>query len=300
VPSLVMYPPSYKKGNWGRWGKDDEVGTLNLVTPEVIKKAARLVKRGRVYSLGLPIRHAATGGPTFPGRVAPVHVALYSKRGPRGHGGGDDYLVLNTHNAPSHMDALGHFWMANRLYNNHSDDVVTSAGAEKCGIDKIGAIVTRGVLLDMARYQGVHHLKPGEVINAEDMVGCAKSEGVKFEVGDAVLVRSNFLSQFDPKNPQEYFEGNPGIGLSTVDLLDRNGTVAIGADTMYVEVHPSEVKDRVVPVHEELLWRRGMHFLEQIDLEGLAADRMYEFLFVVNPLKIERGLGSPINPVAIA
>src|SRR6185437_14852986 len=105
---ILMYPSSYEKGNWGRWGADDEIGMLNLVTPEVIMKATALVKRGRAYTLGLPIRHAANGGPSFPGRVPPVHVAFFSRRGPGGRGGGDDYLVLNTHNAPTHMDALGH------------------------------------------------------------------------------------------------------------------------------------------------------------------------------------------------
>jgi kynurenine formamidase len=295
-----MYPSSYKKGNWGRWGKDDERGLLNLITPEVVKKATKIVKKGKVYTLGLPIRHNANGGPTFPGRAPPVHVAMIVKRGPRGFGGGDDYVVLNTHNAPSHIDALGHFWLANRLYNNHPDSVVTSAGAEKCGVDKIGAIVTRGVLLDMPKYKGVDHLEPGEVVNADDLSGCAESQGIEFQVGDAVLLRTNHLSQFDPARPEHYFDGNPGFGLSCVDLLEKNGAVSVGADTAYVEVHPSEIKGREVPFHEEWLWRRGGYFFELLDLDELAKDKVYEFMLTVSALKIERGLGSPINPVAIA
>jgi kynurenine formamidase len=297
-----MYPSHYDKGNWGRWGKDDERGTLNLITPDVVKKATGLVKTGKVYTLGLPIRHNANGGPSFPGRVPPTHVAMYVKGGPDGFGGGDDYLAINTHNAPSHMDALGHFFMADRLYNNHSTDGLTSAGTEKCGIDKVGAIVTRGILLDIARYKGVDHLKFGEVISGEDLLKCAEWQGLKFEVGDAVLIRTNYLSQFDPLKPEHYFDGCPGIGLSTVEVFDKNGTAAVGADTAYIEVHPSEANDpiKMVPVHEQLLWRRGMQLLEILDLEPLANDKVYEFMLVVNPLKIERGLGSPINPVAIA
>ena len=295
-----MYPSYYKKGNWGRWGEDDERGALNILTTEIVKKASRLVKKGKTYTLGLPIMHNAGNGPTFPGRVPPVHVALYSRGGPKGSGGGDDYLVLNSHNAPSHIDALGHFWRANRLYNNISDDVVSAAGAARCGIDKVGAIVTRGVLLDMARYKGVNHLESGEIVSGTDMIDCAKSEGIEFEPGDAVLLRTGYLNTFDPKMGPAYFDGCPGFGLSTAKVFDSNGTVALGADTAYVEVHPSEVKDEVVPLHEELLWRRGLYFLELLDLEGLAKDRVYEFLLIVNPLKIQGGLGSPINPVAIA
>src|SRR6185437_4781479 len=134
--------------------------------------------------------------------------------------------------------------------NNYPDDVVSGAGTSKCGVDKIGAIVTRGVLLDMASFKGRHHLGAGEVITAEDMIQCAQWEDIKFEAGDAILIRTNYLSQFNPQKPKGYFDGCPGIGLSTVDLLDRNGAVAIGADTAYVEVHPPEVKGEGVPVHE--------------------------------------------------
>lgn len=294
-----MYPSSYKKGNWGRWGDDDERGALNLITPEVVLKAARLVRKGRVHTLGFPIRNNHEGIPSFPGRTAPVHGALITRNGAKGHGGGDDYLILNTHNAPSHIDALGHFWYADRMYNNHSPDEASTAGTKRCGVDKIGAIVTRGVLLDFPRFQGVHNLKQGEVISGEDMLKCAERQGVKFETGDAILVRTNYPSQFDPERPDEYFKGCPGIGLSSVGLFDQYGIVAIGSDTSYVEVNPPEVKDAGVPLHEELLWSRGVYFLEALDLESLAAEQVYEFLLVVNPLKLDKGMGSPINPVAI-
>src|SRR5438552_18375252 len=122
----------------------------------MIKSASRLVTKGRTCTLGLPIMHAASGGPSYPERVPPVHVSLFSKSTLPDFSSGDDYLVLNSHNGPSHMDALAHFWMGERLYNNFPADDLTSAGTKRCGIDKVGAIFTLGVLLDIARYKGVH------------------------------------------------------------------------------------------------------------------------------------------------
>jgi kynurenine formamidase len=126
----------------------------------------------------------------------------------------------------------------------------------------------------------------GEIDSAADMVECAKSEEIESEPGDAVLLRTGYLNIFDPKKSATYFDGCLGFGLSTIKIFNGNGTVALGADTAYIEVHPSEVKTENVPLHEELLWRRGLYFLELLNLEALAKDRVYEFLLIVNPLNI--------------
>jgi kynurenine formamidase len=154
-------------------------------------------------------------------------------------------------------------------------------------------------MLDMAAHKGVEYLKGGEVISYQDMIDCAKREGVDFKPGGAILVRTGYQKKFDPAHPEGYFDQNPGLGVGTVELFEKYSAVAVGADTAYVEVYPPEDKGFVVPVHRELLWKRGTYFLEVLDLEKLSADRVYEFLLVVAPLKIEGGLGSPINPVAI-
>lgn len=289
--------PSYDKGNWNRWGKDDERGTLNLITPEVVTKAASLVKKGKTYPLGIAIRHTGYGVPSFPTRVPPIHVATYFKSG-EGRGGGDDYVVLNTHNQ-THLDSLAHVFIDNKLYNGHGVENLTSAGSEKNSIDKVGCIFTRGLLIDMAGFKGVDHMEKGQVINSEDMTRCANAEGVKFEAGDAVLVRTGALKTYDKKNPIEFFRGTAGLGIDTIDLFDSEGTAVVGADNYSIEVEPSEVGGFATPLHENLLWKRGMQLIELIDLDGLARDKVYEFLFVVAPLRIEKGLGSPINPIAI-
>jgi kynurenine formamidase len=166
-------------------------------------------------------------------------------------------------------------------------------------VDKIDGIVTRGVLLDIARFKGVSHLNKGEVITMKDLISCAETEKVEFRVGDAVLIRTGVIETFDKKNPTEFFRGTPGIGMSTVELFDRIGTAVLGSDTYSIEVEPTERGDFSVPLHEELLWKRGIYMIELLNLDKIASDKVYEFLFVGAPLKIEKGLGSPINPLAI-
>jgi kynurenine formamidase len=289
--------PSYDKGNWGRWGENDERGTLNLITPDVVKYATSLVRRGQTFSLCLPITNAGVGVPSFPTRAPPLHVASYRKT-PDGAGTGDDYLITNTHNQ-THLDSIAHEWLDNTIYNGYSDDVISSQGATRCGIDKVGGIVTRGVLLDIARFKGVKCLEKGEGIFSQDLESCAKSQNVPLREGDAVLVRTGSLNSFDLKNPAEFFTGAPGLAQDSVAFFDKYGTAVVGTDTCFFEVQPVQDRPWDWPVHVDLIWKRGMFLIELLNLEKFAEQRIYEFLFVVAPLKIDKGLGSPINPLAI-
>lgn len=290
-----------ERSNWGRWGKDDERGTLNLITPQVIQRASTLVKKGKTYTLSWPIVHTGYGVPHSVGRV-PAIVAPSINKSKEGNGGGDDYITLNSHNQ-THIDALSHRLKDHAMYNGWSEDFLTTHGAERCGVDKIGSIVTRGVLLDVAAYRRVEFMKRGEAIKAEEMRKVADWEGVKFESGDAILVRTGVPRNYDKKDNIEWFRGCPGLAMDAMDLLDDVGAALVGADNYCVEVEPSEIdtpeRRYQAPLHEGLIWRRGMNLMEMMYLEPISADKVYEFLFMVAPLKIEMGMGSPINPVAV-
>jgi len=294
-------PPSpgpSPRGNWKRWGSADERGTVNLITPAITAKAASLVKNGRVYSLGLPIEHNALNTPSFRERVAPMH-AVFAKRRQDGSGSADDYILLNTH-ALTHIDSVAHDWSEGQLYNGFDANTITSMGAEKCGIDKVGPIVTRGVLLDMARFKGVKSLQRGEAIGRSDILSCAQSENVELQPGDAVLIRTGYLGTFTKEKELEFFSGAPGIGRSAIALFDEIEPAVIGTDTPYLEVEPCEDTGRLSwPIHLELIWKRGASLIELLNLDYLSNDAVKEFLFVAAPLNIKNGLGSPINPVAI-
>lgn len=288
---------TYDRGNWGKWGKDDERGALNYITSEVIFNALKMVKKGKTYSLGMPIRHGSKGIPNHPRRIPPFHLAgMYPMTETVNMS--DDYISMNTH-SQTHLDALAHRYADGKIYNGYSsDENIGSTGAKKCGIDKVGSIVTRGILLDVASYEGVDSLENDVIIDADTLRKCARDQGTEFHEGDAVLVRTGCLNRFDPENPDEFFKANPGLDLNTSDIFIEEHSVLVGSDNYAVDVIPTNTGNRS-PLHNELLWKRGVYLIELINLEEIARDKVYEFLFVVNPLNIEWGLGSPINPVAV-
>jgi len=287
--------PEQKIGNWGRWGPDDQRGTLNYLSSEVVKRAAGLVKKGKVYSLAVPLER---DGPIWPGRNRTWHCTSYhNDPAPGGLGGADDMLVMHTHGT-THVDSLAHVWYDNRLYNGHSSNNVTSAGAAKNAIDNARWIVGRGVLLDVAGYKGVDHLEKGYAITPEDLEGCARTHNVSIEPGDILLIRTGWYRLFSTDRAL-FDSGEPGPGIAAVEWFAKSEVCAIGADNGGVEVLPPEGPGGMV-VHYKVIRDLGAYLMEYLDLEELARDRIYEFLFVATPLRIVRGIGSPLNPLAIA
>ena len=279
-------------GNWGRWGDDDERGALNVVTPELISKAAGLVRHGRVYSLAIPLQANA---PIWPTRHKNWHTNTYSNTDGPGMGGADDILTMHTHGT-THMDALSHVYYDGRMYNGYPAARINARGTDRNAITQVPAIVTRGVLLDLARHAGVEHLDSGHAVTGDDLAACAAAQGVTVEAGDAVLLRTGWLRVWDT-DPDRFGAGEPGIGLDGAAWLADRDAVAVGADNNAVEVLPSEGEH--LNVHIELIRNRGIYLMELLELDALAADRAYEFLFIVAPLRISHGVGSPLNPLAI-
>jgi len=293
-------------GNWGRWGEDDERGALNLIRPESVATAAHDVQLGRVFNLGLPVQHE--GVPVFEYRGAPHRLTLTSQTdvdmfkpygGPDGLGANEDVLVIAAHNG-THMDALCHVFSDNLLYNGFPTSVVNSSkGASRLGIDKTAGFAARMVLLDVAGYQGTRWLEPGTPIGADDLEACRAAQDVELHPGDVLLVRTGWLDLFASLAPGEAppFE-QPGLNLSSVDFIRDHEVAAVGADNAAVEVMPFD-EERFLSVHVELLVKLGVTLFEHLVLTPLAKEKHFTGLFVVAPLLVTGGSGSPVNPIVI-
>jgi len=293
--------------NWGRWGPEDERGTLNFVTPEVVRRAAGCVKRGAVFSLGL--RFAADGPQIGQGgRVNPIHL-MSAIDGALGAGPdvpryADDFVTMPLQCA-TQWDSLAHVWYGGRLYNGFPASTVTVGGAARNGIDKVGAgIVTRGVLLDLAGARGVERLAPGEGIGAAELEAAERAQGVRVETGDALLLRTGHLAVFTRDGDRAaYMKTMPGLGIAAVEWLHARQVAAVATDTSAVEVIPFEDATLPLPVHALCIRDMGLTLGEMFDLDTLAADcardRVWEFLFSAPPLKVTGGVGSPLNPLAV-
>jgi kynurenine formamidase len=309
-----MSEPTTRLSNWGRWGADDEIGTANLVTPEAVVKAARLVRRGVVFSCAIPLDEK---GPVYPGRLPPKHVMTVSgadyAAGQRGMGsdppGGikfaDDYIFAALQ-CSTQWDSLAHAWYGEQLYNGVPEKEIRGTGARRLGIEKLYRhFVGRGVLLDLPRaINGGERLAQGYAITAEDLDRALAAARTEAGTGDIVLVRTGHLPWFYTlKDKREFWKGAPGLGRTTVAWLHARDVAAVAMDTVAIEVQPAEGEGGYLPLHGWLIRDLGLTLGEMFDLEALAADcasdGVYEFLFVGQPLRITGAVGSPINPLAI-
>lgn len=294
--------------NWGRWGAGDERGTLNFITPDCVMRAAGLVRRGKLFSLGLSL---GADGPQIGqgGRVNPLHLmTAVDQRLPGEYPDGfryaDDVLVLPLQCA-TQWDSLAHVHYDGWLYNGFPAATTTPAGAARNGIDKVGpGIAARGVLLDLARAAGVARLAPGTAIQPADLDAAARAQGVRVERGDVLLIRTGHLSVFTRDgNRLGYMRMMPGLGIACAAWLHAHQIAAIASDTSSVEVIPFEDPNSPLPLHLVCLRDMGLTLGEMFDLESLAddcaADGVWEFFFTAAPLRITGGVGSPINPLAI-
>lgn len=298
--------------NWGKWGPDDELGTVNYITPEKIVAAARLVRQGKVFSLAIPFD--AQGPQTgFAGRVNPLHFMLQD--GGDIASGAQDFIpglrycddaITMPLQCATQWDALAHIYFDGKMYNNRGPEWVTSGGARANSIDRLRRhIVTRGVLLDIPRLKGRAYLEPGEAIYPEDLDAAAEQEQVRIERGDIALIRTGQIAQVRQQGSWGQYAGGPAPGLSLrcAEWLARTEVAGYATDTWGTEVIPNETADCFQPLHCVAIVHMGMLVGEIFDLEELAADcardGVYEFLFVAPPLPITGAVGSPVNPQAI-
>ncbi|GLZ04450.1 cyclase [Actinomadura sp. NBRC 104412] len=301
--------------NWGRWGAEDERGALNLLTPEAVLAAARCVKEGRVLSLSLPIRGATsspapTTVPHLRGRPLPQHFMSVDggdyAAGARAVGVGlrvaDDALVVTPHGTTTHMDALCHMWTGDAIYNGHPANRVRSYGAGRCGIDKAGPVVGRGVLFDVPASKNVPHLNADDRITPDDLEACLEGTGIELRAGDIAVIRTGWPQVWHTEGPDAYWSGQPGLSADAGRWLAARDVSMVASDNAAIgglNARQLADEDLTDDLHMILLWRHGIHLAEMLWLEGLAETGRGDFLFAAAPLLIEGGTASPINPIAV-
>ncbi len=295
---------------WGKWGKQDQKGALNYITDEKRARAAALVRRGRTFSLAIPMTSGAGPQRGLGGRINPLHFMTATGCDPAGAvdlGANcrytDDFLVM-TVQAGTQWDALCHIYYDDTLYNGFPASRVDSGGAKVDGIDRVHSdFVSRGVLLDVARLQGVDCLAPGHAVKSAELEAAEARQGVRVEEGDILLLRTGQMSRTRGFQDWSVFHGpEAGLHWETAQWLHERRVAAVAADNSMVEA--SGVMDGVmVPFHMLALTNLGIHLGEFWYLEELAADcagdGVFEFLLVAQGLPITGGSGTPVNPLAI-
>jgi len=294
--------------NWGRWGPDDELGTLNLIDDAAVQRGVRAARTGARFSLALRLDANGPQLGTIPGRINPLHTMVAINTAYTGDPGdfccSDDVLTMGLQ-ACTHWDALAHVSYDGLLYNGHPASSVTAErGAARCGIHRVSSIVSRGILLDVARARGQEALPPAHPISEADLDAAVALAGVTPEPGDVVLVRTGHMARLKARDREGYtLGGQPGLTTATVRWFRRRDVAAVATDTLALEVYPCEDPAVLFPVHLLHLRDMGLMQGQNFDLEALAdhcaGDGVYDMLLVANPEPVTGGTGAPTNPVAV-
>lgn len=296
-----------KVRNWGRWGDDDERGTANLIDAAAAQRGAAAVRTGETIGLTMPLgpRSPQEGG--APGRFNPVHRMLsvnLSYTGDQADACFNDDAVDLPLSAATHIDSIAHVSYGGQLYNGFAAEVVTEAdGATRCGADKIGPVVTRGVLLDVARAKGVERLDPGYAITALDLDLALDRASVELASGDALLVRTGHMQHWYAGDIQAYNHDCPGLSVDTVEWVWQRDIAVVVDDTYVFEVWPPQDWSMMMVVHMLHLRDMGQLQGQNFDLEALAAacaaDGQYDFLFTATPEPFTGACSAPVAAVAV-
>src|SRR5580700_903017 len=298
--------------NWGRWGPDDEIGTLNFIDDAARRRGAAAVVSGKAFALGLPLSEAEGIQLGFvEGRVNPTRTMVQVNQPvnadePDWVCFSEDVLTLATQCA-THWDALAHASYGGVIYNGYPASTVSASGAARCGIHRLGAVVSRGVLLDVARALGRDVLEPGYPIMPADLDAAAELAVVDLEPGDSVLVRTGQMVHLgqppDTRDLVAYTWPSPGLTIETAEWFHRHDVAAVATDTLVFEVYPSQHDDAYLPVHllhlVEMGLTQGQNWVLDALADECADDGRYTFLLDATPLPLTLGLGTPLNPVAL-
>jgi kynurenine formamidase len=286
-----------------KWGADDEIGAANLITPESVLAASKLVKTGKTYNLGIVIDKNT---PAFAPRSMSVTILQPNQISTSGLGPTkttyNDDIFSGWLGIGPQIDGLGHIGVDHIYYNGHKDsDFAKADGLKKLGIEKLPPFVTRGVVLDMAAYFGVDIIKEGTPYTKEDIEGAAAKQGVEIRKGDVVLFHSGWLNLLDGSKPdlKRFGSVEPGLGKSGAEYLVEKEVVAVGADTWGVEAVPFEDGTGVFEVHQILIPKNGIFILENMDTRELVKEGAWEFMFVLGAARIRGAVQMMINPTAI-
>ncbi|GGY28985.1 cyclase family protein [Streptomyces xanthochromogenes] len=304
-------PPEFHEiakrvNNWGRWGADDERGTLNHISDEVVREAAGEIRSGLRVPLALPLQQDGVQTGVIPGRVNPLHTMVQINQeifGPGTIACSDDAVTFGLQ-AATHWDALTHVSHSGKIYNGRPAATITAhGGAEFSGIDKPGHVVSRGVLLDVARAKGLDRLAGGHAVTPEDLAEAEEFAGVTVRAGDIVLVRTGQIQVYLAGDKHGYGYPSPGLSVRAPEWFHTRDVAAVANDTLTFEIFPPEIEDLWLPVHALDLVEMGMLQGQNWNLEALstacAETSRYTFLLSAMPEPFVGGTGTPVAPVAV-
>ena len=290
-------PPTEQERCPSKWGAGDERGSGNLMTPATVLRAASLIRTGETIELGYEL---SSDIPFFGNRRFDV----FTKRtnvtpGSNQRASNEELVVTELGQVGTQIDGFTHQTIGNSLYNCVAlDAAATRTGFSSLGIEKTGTLMTRGVMIDVAALKSVDMLPDTYEITAQDLQGALKKQNLSLQPGDAVIINTGWGKLWKKDNVR-YLKSNPGIGIGAAQWLVTQNPMLVGSDNWSVEVVHNPDPQLNEPVHQIMLTVNGIHLIESLKLDDLAAKHVYEFAFVVQPLKIKGGTGSTVAPVAI-
>jgi kynurenine formamidase len=280
-----------------RWGAGDQRGSGNWMTPEAVLRAAKLIQTGEVFELGDILSPDPKETYVNRNRIYNIQTK-FSVPKPNTRTENEELITTELGQIGTQLDAFSHQMYGDSFYNCFKlDDIATRNGFKKLGVENVGMLMSRGVLIDVAALKGVDMLEGGYVVTAEDLQQALAKENMKLQPGDIVVINTGW-GKLLGKDNERYEKSSPGIGIAAGLWLVTQDPMMIAADNCCVEVRPS-VPGTSLPIHSMMLIQNGIHLLENLKLEKLAAARAYEFAFVMQPLKLKGATGSNVAPVAI-
>lgn len=285
----------------------DQIGAMRYIKPEGLVQLLQQVKQGRVFDLGQEIQ---MGAPRIDPFILPYSLGMWtSAQNTRkllreqlkasNEAGVNIESIHMTMHTGTHIDALGHFTIADEMFNGYSaKESVGDWGLQNLGIEHCPPILGRGVVLDVARYKSSSRLEAGTAVTPKDIEATARSQKVAIREGDVVLVRTGWGQLYMVDNAT-YVAAEPGLTEEAAHWLTERHIAVVGADNMAVEVMPAQHADRVFPVHQHFLVEAGVHMIENIQLEEVCREGVWEFLFIALPVKYKGATASTLRPIAI-
>jgi kynurenine formamidase len=265
--------------------------------PETVLRASKLIRTGEVVELGQVLSPTM---PFFGTRRFEVHTKrTFMNPQSNRRGSNEEYVTGEIGQVGTQFDGFAHQTIGNSLYNCFQlETIATRNGFTKLGIENVGALFTRGVLIDVAALKGVEMLADNYEITAQDLQQALDKQKLKLQPGDAVIIHTGYGKLWGKDNAR-YIKSSPGIGVAAAEWLAKQDPMLVGADNPSIEISPNPDPKLSLPIHQIMLVVHGIHLLENLKLDQLAANRIHEFAFIVQPLKIQGGTGSTVAPIAV-
>jgi len=290
-------PPADSQRCPSKWGAGDERGSANHMKPAALLRATKLIKTGETIELAYELSAA---GPFFGTRRFDVHTKrTFMNQFSNRRGSNEELLISEIGQVGTQLDGFAHQTIGDSLYNCFKqDDISSRGGFTKLGIEKVGTMITRGVLIDVAGLKGVDMLGDTYEITPQDLQQALQKQGLTLQPGDAVIIHTGWGKLWGKDNAR-YVKSCPGVGIAAAEWLVKQDPMIIGSDNWPIEVAPNPDKEISLPVHQIMLPINGIHIVENLKLDELSAKKVYEFVFVMQPLKLKGFSGASVAPIAI-